>query len=209
MPYLPCTTLSRLACIVVILMLAVTTACAPNLSNLTQSTLATITLPEVNKYNSMPLMEALSKRRTTRTLASTPLTRHELAGVLWSAWGINRENGKRTVPTALNTQQVVLYIVLENGIWAYDAKLHALIPVIEGDYRAEFGNAGATLLYAGPQNSYAPMHIGSMYQNVGLYCAAQGLGNVVKMSGKDKLAAALPLPNGYSVYITQNVGYPE
>ncbi len=75
--------------------------------------------------------------------------------------------------------------------------------------RSSFSNAPVTLLYADEKGPYAGMHVGAMYQNVGLYCASAGLANVVKATGVDVLRGKLPLPPGYSILIIQNVGHPE
>jgi hypothetical protein len=51
------------------------------------------------------------------------------------------------------------------------------------------------------------MHLGSLYQNAGLYCASAGLANVVKANGKDALKGKLPLPKNYEVFIIHSIGY--
>ena len=56
-------------------------------------------------------MECLSLRRTNRTFTDAELSPELLSGLLWSAWGINRENGKHVIPTAMNYQKLIVFAV--------------------------------------------------------------------------------------------------
>ena len=68
-----------------------------------------IKLPAPSKTGGMPLMEALSKRATNRTMdGEKSLSQQQLSDLLWAAWGINREDGRRTAPSALNRQEIDL-----------------------------------------------------------------------------------------------------
>ena len=69
------------------------------------------------------------------------------------------------------------------------------------------GGGSLTLLYAIPQaNEWGGAHVGSLYQNAGLYCASAGLGNFVHVSGLHTLDSKLSLPEGWKVFIIQTVG---
>jgi hypothetical protein len=108
----------------------------------------------------------------------------------------------------MNKQDINVYIVLETGVWLYDAKKNQLIQKLNQDVRSKYSPAGVTLLYAVPSNDgFGKMHVGSIYQNVGLYCASEGLANIVKASGADALKGILSLPSGYEVVIIQAIGY--
>lgn len=157
------------------------------------------------------LMQAMAGRKSHRSFNDKALSEQELSNVLWSAWGVNRPGGnKRTVPTSMNKQNVRLFAVLQSGVWEYDGAAQKLTQVLEGDMRSKYGGAPLTLLYAAEDGYYASgMHVGSMYQNVGLYCAYAGLGNVVKRSGIEALEGQLPLPPEYRVFIVQSIGYPD
>ena len=166
-------------------------------------------LPVPETQGGMPLMEALSARAATRNFSEQPLSEQHLSNLLWAAWGINRPDGRRTAPTAMNRQQVLVFIALESGVWQYQPKEHALSLVVSKDMRATY-KAPATVLLAAPVNDeFAGMHVGSIYQNIGLYCASAGLNNVVKASGREALANALPLPDDYRVQIVHSVGFPR
>lgn len=164
-------------------------------------------LPAPNKTGGMPLMQALNARRSIKTnYSGAALSAQQLSDLLWATWGVNREDGRRTAPTAMNRQDVRVYVALENGVWQYDAG-HALIKVLDGDWRGQMGGGSLTLLYAIPQaNEWGGAHVGSLYQNAALYCASAGLGNFVHVSGLHALDGKLPLPEGWKVYIIQTVG---
>ncbi|MDR2050574.1 MAG: nitroreductase family protein [Deltaproteobacteria bacterium] len=169
-----------------------------------------LALPAPDRSGGIPLMRALNERRTDRGISSEALSNADLSNLLWAAWGINRSDGRRTIPTARGKQDINLYLAIENGVWLYEAKEHRLRQVLPEDYRGRFGNAAVTLLFASPADDpFAGMHIGSMYQNAGLYCASAGLANVVKASGTDVLAKKLPLPAGYKIFIVQSIGHPK
>ena len=164
-------------------------------------------LPVPNKTGGMPLMQALSARHSTKTnYSGAALSPQQLSDLLWATWGVNREDGRRTAPTAMNRQDVRVYVALENGVWQYDAG-HALIKVLDGDWRGQMGGGSLTLLYAIPQaNEWGGAHVGSLYQNAGLYCASAGLGNFVHVSGLHTRDSKLSLPEGWKVFIIQTVG---
>lgn len=83
----------------------------------------------------------------------------------------------------MNRQEVLVFAALPDGVWRYEPD-HALVRVLEGDRRAAMGGGSLTLLYAAPASSpWSGMHVGSLYQNAGLYCASAGLGSYVHASG--------------------------
>ena len=95
----------------------------------------TIKLPPVVKGVPATLMQALEKRQSVREFDKGNIPRRELSNLLWAANGVNREDGKRTAPSALNKQDVDVYVCMENGAYKYDAKGHALVQVTDKDVR--------------------------------------------------------------------------
>lgn len=87
----------------------------------------------------MTLQEALEKRRSSRDFSGEPIAEEMVAALLWAANGINRKNFKRTTPSALNWQDVSVYVVQANGIWKYLPKRHALLFIEGKDQREHFG----------------------------------------------------------------------
>lgn len=163
------------------------------------------------KTSGKPLMEALNLRKSNRKIRNDEtLSEQDMSNILWAAWGINRDDGRRTVPTARNKQNVTVYVVLETGIWEYNAQKHRLILKKAGDFTSKFGSP-TTLLYAAPEENQdvGGVHVGSMYQNVGLYCASEGLANVVKTSVRNALDDVFVLPDGYKSFVVQLIGIPE
>lgn len=55
-----------------------------------------------------------------------PLSDKLLGDLLWAAYGVNRPNGKRTIPTAQNRQDLEIYVLRSDGAWLYDAQKHSL-----------------------------------------------------------------------------------
>lgn len=95
-------------------------------------------LPSPRKLE-MSLQEALEKRRSSRDFSGEPIAEEMVAALLWAANGINRKNFKRTTPSALNWQDVSVYVVQANGIWKYLPKRHSLLFIEGKDQREHFG----------------------------------------------------------------------
>ncbi len=169
-------------------------------------------LPAPDKKGGKPLMQALAERKSTRSLSDAPLSDQDLSNLLWATWGVNRSDGKRTIPTARNKQNVSLYVGMKGFLWIYDFEGHGLHKIAEVDFSGVM--KGSVLLIMATEggdaksDSYGNMHVGSMYQNAGLYCASAGLGNVVHVGGTDKVYEAIAqyLPSKYMVNILQSVG---
>jgi hypothetical protein len=169
---------------------------------------AVISLPSPKKTGGKPLMDALAARSGDGNISSRFLSFETISSLLWATWGINRTDGRRTAPTGRNLQQINVYVVLESGVYLYDAAKNQLIQKVKQDVRSKYPSAGLTLLYAVPADSrFGKMEIGSLYQNAALFCASENLLNRVRYQGIDALKDILPLPKGYKVEITQSVGY--
>ena len=109
-----------------------------------------VKLPKPNLNRVGTVMKALSERQSTREYASKALSLADLSDLLWAANGINRsESGKRTAPSALNKQDVDVYVILPEGSYVYDAKNHQLNLVSEGDHRDAVAG-GQTFVKAAP-----------------------------------------------------------
>jgi nitroreductase len=186
-----------------------------------------ILLPAPQTQGGKPLMEALHQRRTTREIVSDKLPAQVLANLLWAGFGINRpETGHRTAPSAMNSQEVKLYVALPEGLYLYDAKPHELKPVLDKDLRAKTSgqpfatNAPVVLVYvadlpslsrANPDQRpfYAGIDTGCIAQNIYLYCASEGLATVVYDLDRAPLAAAMNLRPEQRIILAQAVGYPK
>ncbi|MBN2414131.1 SagB/ThcOx family dehydrogenase [candidate division KSB1 bacterium] len=175
-----------------------------------------------------PLMHVLQERHSTREYSSEKLSLQTLSELLWAAFGINRpESGKRTAPSAMNRQEIDIYVVLADGLYLYDAKTHSLLPVLARDIRAltgtqEYvGEAPLNLVYVAdfgkmgddPEENkifYSAANTGFISQNVYLYCASAGLGTVVRgLVDKQELAKAMNLRPEQKIVLAQTVGFPK
>ncbi|MDR1658519.1 MAG: nitroreductase family protein [Deltaproteobacteria bacterium] len=169
-----------------------------------------IPLPPPSQSGGMPLMEALSKRQSYRAFRADNLSLEHLSNILWAAFGVSRPDGKRTIPTSHGRNEMAVYAVVSSGVYLYDADTHQLTRVLQGDETAAYGGAPLTLLFAASvmDGPIGGSHVGSSYQNVGLYCSSEGLANVVKTSGVGHLKDKLIPPNDWQVLIVQLIGYP-
>ena len=178
-------------------------------------------------HRGVSLAEALERRASARDFDDRPLELPTLAGLLWSACGVNRpESGQRTAPSARNWQEVSVFVVSAQDIRLYDAAHQTLVRIAQGDHRAATGqqdfpaHAGANLVFVADyarmpdastesRNLYAAIDTGAMVQNVYLYCAAAGLACVVRgLVDRDALARLLRLRPAQHVIVAQSVGYP-
>lgn len=176
-----------------------------------------IQLPKPQMTGGMPLMQALAKRQTTRAFADKPLPVQTLSNLLWAAFGVNRSRDLkqglgRTAPSAMNKQEVQLYVVMADGAYVYDAELNLLKPAVPGDARAKVAqgagsHAGVTIIYvADAKLDFAQVDTGFIGQNVYLFAASEGLNAwLYALHGAD-VAGVLKLPEGMKALYGQSVG---
>jgi len=184
------------------------------------TTFDTIKLMQPDTLGGKPLMQVISRRKTDRKFESRNLSLKHLSEILWVANGINRANGKRTVPSAMALYPLQTYAVLANGIYFYNPKKHQLEPFVKGDFRSLAGKQGFVdtaplnlLFIAKARNANdnfggAIMDSGYCGQNVYLYCASEGLKCVVRAGAKEvELLKAMNLDSNYKFILAQTVGY--
>jgi len=187
----------------------------------------TIALPAPQREGGMPLMEALSRRRSDREFARTELPPPVLSNLLWAAYGVNRPGGWRTAPSALNAQEIDVYVALPSGGYLYDAAAHELRLVVSSDLRRVTGyqdfvdEAPLDFVYVADyrrmglvpmsmRESYASVAAGAISQNVYLFAASIGLATVIRAwIDRDAIATTLGLSHDQEVLLSQTVGYPK
>lgn len=185
-----------------------------------------IELPPVEKSGGMPLFEALAKRRSDREFARDALPLPILSQLLWAAWGVNRDDGHRTAPTAIDCREIDVYVALPEGAYLYDAPSHALELVSAHDVRRITGyqdfvdDAPLDLVYvadtsrqrlvpAAERGRYAAVAAGAIAQNVYLFAASAGLATVLRAwIDRGAIADALGLSHDQDVLLSQTVGFP-
>lgn len=184
------------------------------------SSFDTIKLLAPDTLGGKPLMQTISRRKSDRQFDTRNLSMKHLSEILWVANGINRANGKRTVPSSMAQYPLQTYAVLANGIYFYNPQKHQLEPLVKGDFRPLAGRqtfvdtAPLNLLFiakarnAGDKFESAMMDSGYCAQNVYLYCASEGLKCVVRAGAKEaELLKAMNLGENYKFIIAQTVGY--
>ena len=187
----------------------------------------TIALPVPDKTGGMPLMEAIAARHSAREFSAKELPPQTLSNMLWAADGINRANGGRTAPSAINAQEIDVYVALPSGAYLYDAAANALRLVAGSDLRRVTGyqdfvdDAALDLVYvadhgrmklvpAASRESYASVAAGAITQNVYLFAAGNGLATVIRAwIDRDAIAKALGLSHDHQVLLSQTVGFPK
>ena len=141
-----------------------------------------VALPAPQTSGGKPLMQVLKERKSVRDFGPEPLSRQTISNLLWAAWGINREDGRRTAPSASNRQEIDVYVVMADGAYLYDAQANALKPMAPGDLRK----------FAGTQPYVAGATLNLIY-----------VADTAKLGGDD--AAKLAIANADTGFISQNV----
>ena len=186
-----------------------------------------IRLPKPNLNRNSEVMEAFANRHSTREYAAKALTLNDLSDLLWAANGINRqEEGKRTAPSAMNKQDVDVYVVLPEATYLYDAKAHQLNLVVEGDHRGAVAggqafvkSAPVSLLLVSDlsrlgdaKNTHTQLmgavDAGIVSQNISIFCSAAKLATVPRASmDTAKLKSVLKLTDTQLPLMNHPVGY--
>ena len=187
----------------------------------------TLELPAPERSGGMPLHAALAARRSVREFAPDALPLPVLSQLLWCAFGRNRGDGGRTAPSAINAQEIDVYVALPAGAYRYDAKTHALDLVAGSDLRRITGyqdfvdDAPLDLVYVADhtrlrlvpveqRNTYSSAATGAIAQNVYLYATSAGLATVLRgWIDRTAIADALGLTHDQQVVLSQTVGYPK
>ena len=184
--------------------------------------LTEIKLNAPDKSRGSSVMKALSDRRSERTYDAKDLSLQDLSDLLWATVGVNRPDGKRTAPTAVNAQEIDVYVVRKDGAYLYDATAHSLKPVAKGDFRKavaggqDFVNsAPLSLVIVANLEKMGDSHIaaidaGIASQNINIFCSAVGLSTVPRASwDKGELEKALKLSDKQRIFLNNPVGYPK
>lgn len=186
-----------------------------------------ISLPEPAKTGGIPVVDAIAARQSAGDFADVEITLQELSNLLWAAGGVNRDNGKLTYPTAMNTQDIIIYAFTREGAYRYNPEAHSLTLIKAGDYRGLTGSqpfvsrTAVDLLYiqdASKWPSDRPIppevklncgfaHAGFSMQNVYLYAASVGWGARTRMNfDRAGLTELLGLTDKHNFTLMQCVG---
>jgi SagB-type dehydrogenase family enzyme len=169
-------------------------------------TLPQFALKPENEPQPADLWQCLARRRSERRYLNRPLTREELAHLLWATQGVTAVAGSlllRTAPSAGALYPVETYLAvhrvegMEPGIWHFRVPGANLTLIAPGDFREDLvaaglsqeflGTAAAVFIWTGVLNRnmwkyrergirYLFLDAGHICQNLMLAAAALGLG---------------------------------
>jgi nitroreductase len=187
-----------------------------------------ITLNPPDLKRGLPVMEAFSLRASSTEFSDKKLSLQDLSDLLFAADGINRkEIGKRTAPSAMNAQDIDIYVFFQEGVFLYDAANLVLNPVVSGDQRSLIAGrqevvatAPVILLLVSDISRFklpdeamkldgAAKDAGIVSQNISIFCAGTGLHTRCRGSMDiEKLRSLLKLKDSQHPMLNNPVGYP-
>lgn len=185
-----------------------------------------VLLPKPQTTGGRPLMQVLKDRSSSRSFGPEKLSEQTLSNLLWAAFGINRPgSGRRTAPSAVDHQEIDIYVATADALYLYEPGSHALKLIYQDDIRALTGrqdyvkDAAVNLVYVAdhakmgvsPKDEkefYAAADAGFISQNVYMYCASERLATIVRGSiDRSTLAKAMNLRPDQKIILAQSVGY--
>jgi SagB-type dehydrogenase family enzyme len=208
-------------------LLTLLTCCIYSLS-LTAQQNENIALLEPDLKRGMNTMQALALRASATDYDTTALSLRDLSDLLWAANGINRkESGKRTAPSAINAQDIDIYVFMKQGVYLYNPQKNILEFLTMGDHR---------MLVAGRQEIVAKAPVicvlvsdiskfrmgeesqkkliwgaedaGIVSQNISIFCASVGLVTRPRSSmEQEKIRVLLNLKENQHLMLNNPVGY--
>lgn len=162
-------------------------------------------LPAPSFQGGMPMNEVVAKRHSVREFDPSHEVNDSVLGqLLWMTVGINRPDAapgsfgapaNRCNPTALNWQEIRVFVFDKKGVWEYIPSAHTLSLVREGDKRSlltgtkEFSqdfvlNAPASIVFVAdisklPEDdrtkAMALVDVGIACENLNLACVSEGV----------------------------------
>jgi len=174
-------------------------------------------LPAAQKDGGPGLRKILNDRHTVRSFRNKQLSDQQLANILWCANGINRPDGKRTAPSALNKQEVMIFLAASDGGYFYDPAKHLLVKITGKDLRKSCGRYDAPCyLILVPDKAkqsreiFAAVDTGYVSQNIYLAAQSEGLGTCAMGSISDRAELIKELNLGKNTpLLVHPVGFPR
>lgn len=194
-----------------------------------------IKLPEADQdCSTKSVAQALATRHSVREYSGKELSEQELSNLCWAACGRSRDDSHITAPTAMNRQEIRLFVLKKEGAYEYDAARNVLIEKAKGDYRHLLASndvkgqghrqdfvmqapVGLVMVIDfdkfGSHDERALMmgcvDAGNVSENVNLYCEAAGLCTVPRATMDVKaLREVLGLTEAQLPIMNNPVGHP-
>ncbi len=163
--------------------------------------------------------EPFASRASAEILTDAEIPAQTIADMLWAANGVNRANGKRTAPSAMNKQEVEIFICTPQGVFSSDIgeKSVSLKKISDKDVRKlvvvgqadSFGKAPVMVLLAADLGKFTSMGMpeqrallaasidtGAVMQNILLFCGVNNIETRPRMTmDVEGLAKELSLPH--------------
>ena len=174
-------------------------------------------------------IEALKTRHSVRSYSNKELTDQQLSNLCWAACGQSRDAQHITAPTAMNKQEIRLFVFTKNGVFEYVTKDNKLVRKADGDQRSLIAggkqfkqdfvmDCPVSLLMVidfekfGSQDSHAQMmgcvDAGIVSENINLYCQSVGLATVPRAThDTEGLKALLGLGDKQLPILNNPVGF--
>lgn len=97
--------------------------------------------PMLNR-ESKSMMQTLMERHSVRDFSEKPLKMDEISTLCWAACGVTRDGEHITSPTAMNRQEIRLFVFTMEGVFEYLPQKNALQLVSKEDARKLFVSNG-------------------------------------------------------------------
>ncbi len=196
-------------------------------------------LPAPSFAGGMPMNQVVANRHSVREFdPSREISDTVLGQLLWLTAGVNRPDAvpghtaapaNRSNPTALNWQEIRLYVFDNAGVWEYRPATHSLAPVKDGDYRKLLAgtegfsqdfvlDAPVSILFVADMEglpegdrtrAMALVDAGIACENLNLACVSEGVVTVPRATmDADAVSALLGLSPRQLPVLNNPVGYP-
>ena len=190
-----------------------------------------IKLPAPDQHRkTLSMSETLAGRHSTREFSKKNLSVKDLSDICWAGFGINREDGRRTAPTALNKQEIRLFVFMAKGTYEYIAKDNLLKLMAKGDSRGLVAGTSAfsqdwvkdapvslvmvmdmDIMGSTEQRSLmmACVDAGNVSENINLFCQSIGMVTVPRATmDSEAIRKLLGLSDNQIPIMNNPVGYP-
>ena len=182
-------------------------------------------LPTPNMRAKMSLYQALQNRKSVRSYAEKDVDDATLSALLWAAAGISRPaEGKITAASAINAQDIQIYVCKSDGAYFWDPAKNLLTLVTAEDLRADIADRQTAVAKApvmlvlvsnqakfgarGSGATFGHMDAGYVSQNIYLASAALGLGTVARWGmNRETLKAKLKLTASQVLELNHPIGW--
>ena len=177
--------------------------------------------PEISKLG-MSLGKILQERRSVREYQDKQVDQQTLSTLLWAACGISDPaSGKITAPSAVNMQDIKVYVCTKKDVRLFNPKDNTLTLVLNEDIRQDLAagqnfmlDAPVALLLVSDQSNrrrndqYGAMDAGYVSQNIYLACTALGLKTVARGTmDYETLKRELKLADTSYLELNHPIGY--